>query len=99
MNCIAFKNSKFKKHNIYSSFWDNIWGAALADVQLRSEYNKGVRFMLCYWYLQQICLDCSVEENLDKSGRKPKKIWVDQGNGFYNRSMAKVLKYLVQSIS
>ena len=29
---------------------------------------------------------------LDKSGRKPKKIWVDKGSGFYNSSFKKWLK-------
>ena len=38
---------KFKKHNIYSSFRDNIWGTDLVDLQLRSECNRGVRFLLC----------------------------------------------------
>ena len=29
---------------------------------------------------------------LDKSGRKPNKIWVDKGNEFYNNSFKKWLK-------
>ena len=28
-------------------FKDNVWGAGLADMQLISKYNKGVRFLLC----------------------------------------------------
>ena len=38
---------KFQKRKVYSSFEDNIWGADLADVQLISKYNKGIRFLLC----------------------------------------------------
>ena len=34
----------FKKRNVYSAFEDNIWGAALADMQLISKFNKGFRF-------------------------------------------------------
>ena len=34
---------KFKKHKIYSSFRDDIWSPDLADVQLISKYNKGIR--------------------------------------------------------
>ena len=34
---------KFKKRKVYSSFKDNIWGADLADVQLISKYNKGIK--------------------------------------------------------
>ena len=37
----------FKKEKVYSSFIDNIWGADLADMQLISKFNKGIRFLLC----------------------------------------------------
>ena len=36
-----------KKRKVYSSFKDNIWGADLADMQLISIYNKGIRYVLC----------------------------------------------------
>ena len=32
---------------MYSSFKDNIWGVDLADMQLISKYNKGIRYLLC----------------------------------------------------
>ena len=32
---------------MYSSFRDNIWGVDLANMQLISKYNKGVRYLLC----------------------------------------------------
>ena len=36
---------------------DNIWGADLADIQLRSKFNKGFRFsVMCNWHLLQICM-------------------------------------------
>ena len=38
---------KFKKRKLYSTFKDNIWGVDLADMQLISKYNKGIRFLLC----------------------------------------------------
>ena len=38
---------KFKKRKMYSAFKDNVWGADLADMQVISKYNKGVRFLLC----------------------------------------------------
>ena len=38
---------KFEKRIVYSTFKDNIWGADLADMQLLSKYNKGIRFLLC----------------------------------------------------
>ena len=37
---------KFKKGKVYSSFKDNIWGVDLADMQLISKYNKGIRYLL-----------------------------------------------------
>ena len=36
----------FKKKKGYSSFRDNIWGVDLADRQVISKYNKGIRFLL-----------------------------------------------------
>ena len=38
---------KFKKRKVYSSLKDNIWGVDLADIQLISKYNKGIRYLLC----------------------------------------------------
>ena len=38
---------KFEKRKVYSAFKDNIWGVDLADMQLLSKYNKGIRFLLC----------------------------------------------------
>ena len=37
---------KFEKRKVYSSFKDNIWGADLADMQLRSKFNEGFLFLL-----------------------------------------------------
>ena len=37
---------KFEKRRVYSTFKDNIWGVDLADMQLLSKYNKGIRFLL-----------------------------------------------------
>ena len=37
----------FKKRKNYSSFRDNILGIDLADMQSRSKYNKGNKYLLC----------------------------------------------------
>ena len=43
---------KFNKRKVHPPFIDTIWGAGLADMQLRSKFNKGFRFFfICYWYL------------------------------------------------
>ena len=36
---------KFKKRKVHSPFIDNIWSADLADMQLISRFNKGIRFL------------------------------------------------------
>ena len=38
---------KFEKRKVQAAFKDNVWGADLADMQLLSKYNKGIRFLLC----------------------------------------------------
>ena len=38
---------KLKKKTVYFGFKDNIWGADLADMELISKFNKGLRFLLC----------------------------------------------------
>ena len=35
---------KYKKRKAHSSFIDNIWGTDLADMQLISKFNQGIRF-------------------------------------------------------
>ena len=37
---------KFEKRKVQSPFRDNIWGADLADMQLISNFNKGISFLL-----------------------------------------------------
>ena len=46
MNYIKQLLEILTKRKVYSSFKDNIWGAALADMQLLSKFNKGFRFLL-----------------------------------------------------
>ena len=90
---------KFEKRNVYSRFRDNIWGTDLADMQLISKFNKGFRFLLCVtdifseyaWVFplkdkKGISIVNAFQKILDKSERKPNKIWVDRGSQFYNNS-------------
>ena len=39
--------SIFNKRKVHSTFIDNIQGADLANMQLKSKFNKGFRFLLC----------------------------------------------------
>ena len=95
---------KFKKRKVYSSFRDNIWGVDLADMQSLSKYNKGNKYLLCAIdlfskYVWTISIKDKKETSIVKAlqkiiseGRKPNKIWVDQGNEFYNNSFKNFLK-------
>ena len=89
---------KFEKRKVYSTFKDNIWGADLADMQLLSKYNKGIRFLLCVidifskyaWVVPlkdkkySISIVKAFQSILKQSNSKPNKIWVDKGSEFYN---------------
>ena len=94
-----------KKTKVYSAFKDNIWGADLADMQLLSKYNKGIRFLLCVidifskyaWVAplkdkKGISIIKAFQIILKQSNRKPNKIWVDKGSEFYNAYFKKWLR-------
>ena len=96
---------KFKKRRIYSRFKYNIWCVDLADMQLINKFNKGFRFLLCVidifskyaWVVplkdkKGVSIVDAFQKILDKSGRKPNKIWVDKGSEYYNNSFIKWLK-------
>ena len=96
---------KFKKRTVYSGFKENIWGADLADTQLISKFNKGFRFWLCVidifskfaWVVplkdkKGVSIVNAFRKVLDKSRRKPNKIWVDKEREFYNNFFKKWLK-------
>ena len=36
-----------KRRKVYSSFKDNIWGIDLADMSLISQFNNGIKYLLC----------------------------------------------------
>ena len=90
---------------MHSSFKDNIWGADLADMQLMSKYNKGIRYLLCvidlfskYAFVVPLkdkegtFIVNAFQSILNNSKRKPNKIWVDQGSEFWNTHFKKWLK-------
>ena len=93
------------KKKVYSAFKDNIWGADLADMQLLSKYNKGIRFLLCVidifskyaWVVplkdkKGISIVKAFQSILKQSNRKPNKTWVDKGSEFYNAFFKKWLR-------
>ena len=85
----------FRKRRVYSSFKDNIWGVDLEDIQLISNFNKGLRFLLCIidnsskyaWVIplknkKSVTIVNTFQKVLDDWKRKPDKIWVYQGSEF-----------------
>ena len=96
---------KFNKRKVYSCFEDNIWGVDLADMQLLSKFDKGIKYLLCvidlfskYAFVvplkdkKGISIANEFQSILDKSKRKPNKIWFDKGSEFYNVSFKKWLQ-------
>ena len=74
-------------------------------MQLIRKFNKGFRFLLCVidifskyaWVIplkgkKGVSVVNAFQKILDKSKRKPNKIWVDKGSEFYNSSFKKWLK-------
>ena len=95
---------KFKKQKVYSLFRDNIWGVDLADMQSLGKYNKGIKYLLCainifskYAWVVPLkdergnSIVNAFREIISK-GRKPNKIWADQGGEFYNKLFKRFLK-------
>ena len=95
-----------KKRKVCAAFKDNIWGADLADMQLLSKYNKGIRFLLCVidifskyaWVVplkdkKSASIVTAFQSIFKQSNkRKPNKIWVDKGSEFYNAYFKKWLQ-------
>ena len=70
-------------------------GADLADMQLISKFNEGFRFLLCVidifskyaWVIplkdkKGVTITNAFQKILDKPGRRPNKIWVDEESEF-----------------
>ena len=88
---------KFNKRKVYSQFKDNIWGVDLADMQSLSKKNKNIKCLLCaidlyskYAFVvplkdkKGINVTNGFNKIIKQSGRKPNKIWVNQGSEFYS---------------
>ena len=96
---------KIEKRKVHAAFKGNIWGADLADMQLLSKYNKGIRFLLCVidifskyaWVVplkdkKGVSIATAFQSILKQSNRKPNNISIDKGSEFYNASFKKWLQ-------
>ena len=94
----------YVKSKVYSSFRDNIWGVNLTDMQSLRKYNRGIKYLLCaidlfskYAWVVPLKDKRGISivnafQKIISEGRKPNKIWVDQGSEFYNNSFKDFLK-------
>ena len=90
---------KFNKRKVYSQFKDNIWGVDLADMQSLSRKNKGIKYLLDLYSKYAFVISLKDKKGISivnafnklikQSNRKPNKIWVDQGEEFYNNVFEK----------
>ena len=95
---------KFTKRRVISDGIDEIWSADLVDMQWNSKENKGVKYLLnVIDVFSKFVWSVPIRDKtgksiveafqhiINESNRKPKKLWVDQGTEFYNRSFRKWL--------
>ena len=73
-------------------------------MQSLSKYNKGIKYLLCTVDLFSKCVwvvllidkrritIVNAFQKIISKGRKPNKIWVDQGGEFYNKLFKRFLK-------
>ena len=95
---------KCKRRKSPSSFRGNICGVDSADMQSMSKYNKEIKYLLCaidlfskYAWVFPLKDKRGVSvvnafQKINSEGRKPNKIWVDQGDEFYNRLFKRFFK-------
>ena len=91
---------KFKRGKVYPRFKDNIWAAYLAEMGSLSSKNREVKYLLCviddftkYSWVKPLknkkaeTVLHGFVDILNKSRRKPDKLWVGQGEKIYNNPM------------
>ena len=76
----------------------------MADMQSLSKYNTGIKYLLCAidlfsnyaWVIpmkdKKSASIVNAFTKIMSEGRKPNKIWVEQGSEFYNKSFTDFLK-------
>ena len=90
---------------MYSSYKDNLWCVDLADMELISKHNKGIKYLLCIidlfskyaWLVplkdkKEVSIVNAFQKLLNSFDRKLNKMWVDQGSEFYNNIFKKWLE-------
>ena len=96
--------TKFKRQRIIPLYKDETWSADLIDKSSLSKYNNNYKFILTVIdiftkYAWAIPLKnksglsiINGFKTILSEGRKPKKLWVDRGSEFYNKTFKSLLK-------
>lgn len=95
----------FQRRKVIANGIDDIWSADLVDMQWASRENKGIKYLLnVIDVFSKFAWSVPIKDKTGKSitdafklivktsGRKPTKLWVDQGTEFYNRVFRSWLK-------
>ena len=90
----------FPRRRVVVHAIDDIWSADLVDMQKFAKYNKGTRFLLTvidlfsrYAWVRPlkdktgVAVRDAFRDIVQTSGRKPRRLWVDEGKEFYNRTL------------
>ena len=91
---------RFPKRRVYVKGLDEIWGADLIEMRPFAKYNNGVNYLLAvidifskYAWLVPLenkkgeSVADALQDIFKTSGRKPNKMWVDDGKEFWNKNV------------
>ena len=97
--------NKFKRRKVHARFKDNMWAADLAEMGSLSSKNKNVNYLQCaidvftkYVWVKllkdkraKVILNAFIKI-VNEANHKPKKLWVDQGREFYNKTYERMVR-------
>ena len=98
------KRRRFRRRKVLAGGVDSIWTADLLDIHQYAHQNKGYKFILVvldifsrYAWARPLKNKSGKEvanafkDIIEEVGRRPKKLWTDEGTEFYNTNVARVL--------
>ena len=91
---------KFKRRKVFARVTENIWAPCLDETESLSPKNENLEHLLCLidvfnkyaWVIpfkdevSKVVLNVFIEI-VNKSNRKPNRLWVNQGREFYSKLM------------
>ena len=95
----------FQKRRVYVKGLDEIWAADLIEMRPFAESNNGVNYLLAvidifskYAWLAPLknkkgdSVANALQDIFETSGRKPNKMWVDDGKEFWNKNVRSLVE-------